>query len=144
MNNKKGEHRNEALIREFAETSKGLKTSEGLRESNRRYIKDALYSVSAGKRKTPGWLKKRISIPFPVAAGFLVIFCLQLILQSFNLITYFKESKPTVSNKTDSIGLLEKPVQPHYSEHNVYVAGMGFVEKLKNYTYFKENNYENN
>jgi len=144
MDNKKDENRNEALIREFEETSKGLKIPEGLRDSNRKYIKDALYSVNAEKRKTPGWLKKRVSIPFPVAAGFLVIFCLQLILQSFNLITYFKTSKPTVSDKTDSIGLLEKSVQPHYSEQNVYVAGMGFVEKLKNYTYFKENNHEKN
>ena len=144
MDNKKDEKRNEALIREFAESSKELKTPEGLRGSNRRYIKDALYSVNAERKRTPGWLRKRISVPFPVAAGFLVIFCLQLTLQFINLTTYFKTSKPIVSDKTDSIGLLEKPLQLHYSEQNVYVAGMGFVEKLKDYAYFKENNYEIN
>lgn len=144
MDNKKDEKGNEALIRQFTESSKELKTPEGLRDSNRRYIKDALYSVNAERKRTPGWLKKRISVPFPVAAGFLVIFCLQLTLQFINLTTYFKTSKPTVSDKTDSIGLLEKPLQPHYSERSVYVAGMGFVEKLKNYETVKESNYESN
>ena len=144
MDNKKDEEKNEALIREFAESSKQLKPPEGLRDSNRRYIGNALFSVNAEKRKTSGWLRKRISVPFPVAAGFLLIFCLQLTLGSFNLTTYFRTSEPTVSDKTDSTGLVEKPLQLHYSEHNVYVAGMGFVEKLQNYAYFRENNYEGN
>jgi hypothetical protein len=144
MNNKKDEKRNEALIREFAESSKELKTPEGLRDSNRKYIKDALYPVSAVKGKTPGWLRKRISVPFPVAAGFLLIFCLQLTLQFSNLTAYFKTSKQTVSDKTDSTGLVEEPLQLQYSEQNVYVAGMGYVEKWKNYAYFKENNHESN
>lgn len=139
------EKRNEELIREFAESSKELKTPEGLRDSNRRYINDVLCSVNAEKRKTPGWLRKRISVPFPVAAGFLLIFCLQITLSFINLTAYFKTSKPIVSDKKESIGLLEKPLQNHYSEQNIYVAGIGFVEKLKNNdAYFKENEYESN
>lgn len=47
MNNKKGEKRNETLIREFAESSKELKAPEGLRDSNRRRIADALHSANA-------------------------------------------------------------------------------------------------
>ena len=133
MDNKNDEKRNEALIREFEKSSKELKAPKGLRDSNRRYIRDAVYSVNAERRETPGWLRKRISVPFPVAAGFLVVFCLQLILQFINLTTDFKRSEHTVTDKTDSKGLLEKPLQPHYSEQNVYVAGMGFVEKWKNY-----------
>ncbi len=144
MDSKKNEERNEALIRKFEKSSKELKTPEGLRDSNRKYIRDALCSARAEKRKASGWLRKRISVPFPVAAGFLVIFCLQFILQFINLTTYFKTSRPTISDKIDSIGLLEKPLQPHYSEQNVYVAGMGFVEKSKNYSYDKENDYESN
>ncbi len=144
MDNKKDKEEDEALIREFAESSKELKTPKGLRDSNRKYINDAVYSANAERRKTPGWLRKRISVPFPVAAGFLVVFCLQLTLQFINLTTYFKTSKQTVSDKTDSTGLVEEPLQLHYSERNVYVAGMGFVEKWKNYAYFKENNYESN
>ena len=143
MNNKKDEKRNEALIREFAESAKGLKAPEGLRDSNRRRIEDALHSANAEGR-TPDWLRKRISVPFPVAAGFLLIFCLQLTLQFINLTTFFQTPKEAVSNKTESIGLLEEPLQLHYSERNVYVAGMGFVEKWKNYAYFKENDYESN
>ncbi len=144
MDNEKDETRNEALIREFADSSRELKTPEGLRDSNRKYINNALHSANTERRKTPGWLRKRISVPFPVAAGFLLIFCLQLTLQFINVPTYFKTSKPTVSDKTDSTGLVEEPLQLHYSEQNVYVAGIGFVEKWKNYAYFKENNYESN
>lgn len=143
MNNKKDEKRNETLIREFAELSKELKSPEGLRDSNRRRIADALHSTNAQGR-TSGWLRKRISVPFPVAAGFLLIFCLQLTLACFNLTTHFRTPKEAVSNKTNSTGLVEEPLQLHYSEHNVYVAGMGFVEKLKNYAYLRENNYEGN
>lgn len=141
MDNKKDELRNDALIREFVESSKRLRTPEGLRDSNRRRIEDALHSAST-EGSTPGWLRRRISVPFPVAAGFLLIFCLQLTFQCFNVRTYFKTPKETASHKTDSTGLVEKPLQLHYSEQTVYVAGMGFAERLKNYAYSKENNYE--
>ncbi len=143
MNNKKDEKRNDTLIRKFAESAKELKSPEGLRDSNRRCVADALHSANA-EVKTSGWLRKRIPVPFPVAAGFLLIFCLQLTLACFNLTTYFKTPEETVTDKTYSTGLVEEPLQLHYSEHNVYVAGMGFVEKLKNYAYFRENNYEGN
>ena len=144
MDNNKDKKRNEALIREFAESLKELKTPEGLRDSNRRYIRDALGSTSAERGKTPSWLSKRVSVPFPVAAGFLVLFCLQLALMFFNPADRFKTSEPTFSDKTDSVGLLEEPVQPHYSERNIYVAGMGFVENVKDYAYLKEKNHESN
>ena len=137
MENNKDEKRNEALIREFSESLKELKTPEGLRDSNRRYIQDALCSTSAERGRTPGWLTKRISVPFPVAAGFLVIFCLQFALVFFNLAGQFKASEPALSDRANSKGLLEETVQPHYSERNVYVAGMGFVENVKDYTYLK-------
>jgi len=143
MNNKKDEKKSEALIREFAESAKELKAPEELRDSNRRRIEDALHSAYAEER-IPGWLRKRISVPFPIAAGFLLIFCLQLTLQCFNLAIHFRTPKEAIANNTDSTGLVEEPLQLHYSERNVYVAGMGFVENLKNYAYLKENNYEGN
>jgi len=144
MDNKQDEKRNEALIREFAKSSQELKTPEGLRDSNRRHINDAIYSANAERRKAPGWLRKRICVPFPVAAGFLVIFCLQLTLQFFNLTAFFQRPREAVANKTDAIGQLEKPSQLRYSERNVYVAGMGFVETFKNFAYSQENDYESN
>ncbi|MHC4118953.1 MAG: hypothetical protein ACYSWO_15770 [Planctomycetota bacterium] len=143
MNNKKDEKRNETLIKEFAELSKGLKTPEGLRDSNRRRIADALHPANA-EGNTSGWLKRRISVPFPVAACFLFIFCLQLTLQCFNLKSYFKTPESIVSDGTDSTGLVEEPLQLRYSEQTVYVAGTGFVERLKSYAYLKESSYESN
>lgn len=144
MDNNNDEKRNEILIREFAESLKKLKTPEGLRNSNRRYIRDTLDSMSAERSKTPGWLSKRISVPFPVAAGFLVLFCLQCALVFFNLAGQAKTYEPAFPNKASSIGLSEEPVQPCYSEHTVYVAGIGFVEDVKDYAYFKEKDYESN
>ena len=143
MNSKKDERRNETLIRDFAESSKSIKIPDGLRDSNRRRIENALHSAN-GKERTPGWLRKRISVPFPVAAGFLLVFCLQLALQCFNLTTYFRTPSEAISDKTDSTGLEEEPLQLHYSEQTTYVAGMGFAQKLKNYAYLRENNYESN
>ncbi|MBN2588906.1 MAG: hypothetical protein JXA96_03515 [Sedimentisphaerales bacterium] len=139
MNNEK---RNEELISKFSESSKKLKTPDGLRDSNRKYIKEALNSINTEKRETPGWFKKRISISYPVAACFLLIFCLQITLGYFHLKYYSKTQKTIVHNNTDSIGHLEDTVQPFYSEHNVYVAGIGYVEKTQKYTYFKENTNE--
>jgi hypothetical protein len=144
MDNNNDEKRNEITIREFAESLKKLKTPEGLRDSNRRYIRDALNTMSAEKDKTPGWLSKRISVPFPVAAGFLMLFCLQLALALFNLGDRFRTSEPPIPDKTDSTGLLEEPAEPQYSERDVYVAGMGFVENVKDYAYFKEKDHESN
>ncbi len=144
MDNNKDQKKDEVLIREFAELLRELKTPEGLRDSNRRHIRDALGSVSAERAGTAGWLSKRISVPFPVAAGFLVVFCLQLALQLFNLGDHFKTSEPGFSKRTESVGLLEEPIQPYYSERNVYVAGMGFVENVKAYAYLKETNDESN
>lgn len=144
MDSNSDDKRNEALIREFSESLKELKAPEGLRESNRRYIRDALCSANSEREKKTGWLNKRISVPFPVAAGFLLVFCLQLALQLFSMAGRLKTSEPPVPNRTNSIGLLKEPVRPHYSERNVYVAGMGFVENVKDYAYIKERNHERN
>ena len=143
MNNERDEKRDEALIREFAESTKGLKAPEGLRASNRRRIENALRSANAGGRTTD-WLRRRISVPLPAAAGFLLIFCLQLTLQLSDLRTYLRTPEETASTETDSIGLVEEPLQLHYSEQTVYVAGMGFVERSKNYAYLRENDHEGN
>jgi hypothetical protein len=144
MDSERNDQRDEALIREFAESLRELKTPEGLRDSNRRYIEHALHSAGAAPSKTPGWFTRRIAVPFPVAAGFLVVFCLQLVLQFFNLADRHKPSEPVLSDTTKSVGPSEESVRPHYSERNVYVAGTGFVENVKQYAYLKEKDNENN
>jgi len=144
MESNENEKKDGVLIRVFAESLKELKTPEGLRESNRQYIRNALCSASAERGRIPGLLSKRISVPFPVAAGFLVLFCLQLAIQFFSIGGQPGTSEPPFPDKTNSIGILEEPVQPRYSERNVYVAGMGFVENVKDYAYLKEKDYESN
>ncbi len=79
-----------------------------------------------------------------VSAYHYILICLQFALQSTNLKSYFKESQTVISDTTqNSIGLSEKSSESYYSEHGVYVAGIGFIEKSKSYDYFKENDYEN-
>jgi hypothetical protein len=137
MENNKDETKNDSLIRDFAESLQKAKIPEGLRESNRKYIKDALYSTEQKGRATMGWWKRRISIPVPIAAGFMLLICLQVTLQftSFNANT--NKTTSVVSDKTqNSIGLSEKPLESHHSEHSVYVAGMGFTKRSINYEYF--------
>jgi len=144
MKNNKDETKNESLFQKFAESLKNLKIPEGLRESNRRYIKDALHSTAYEKRATTSWWRRRVPIPLPIAAGFLLLICLQIALQFTNLKSYFTVSQTAISDKRQgSIGLSDKTVEPYYSEHGVYVAGIGFIEKSKSYDYFKENDYEN-
>lgn len=144
MENNKDETKNESLFQDFAESLKNLKIPEGLRESNRRYIEKALHSKAYENRASKNWWKKRVSIPLPIAAGFLLLICLQLALQFTNLKSYFTVSQTAISDKRQSsIGLSDKTVEPYYSEHGVYVAGIGFIEKSKTYDYFKENDYEN-
>ena len=103
-----------------------------------------MHSTGHENRETTSWWKRRVSIPLPIAAGFLLLICLQLALQFTNLKSYFTVSQTAISDKRQgSIGLSDKTVVPYYSEHGVYVAGIGFIEKSKTYDYFKENDYEN-
>jgi len=136
----------DSMIKAALSSLKDIKIPSDLRASNQRSIDEAIAETCDSSRsKGIFWWHKRISIPLPIAAGFLLVFCLQLILQSYNLTTYSKTSKTTrVSDTTQSsIGLSEKPSESYYSEHGLYVTGMGFIEKSKSYDYFKENDYEN-
>jgi len=81
----------------------------------------------------------------PIAAGFLLLICLQIALQFNNLKSYYKAPQTAITDKKQSpIGLSDKTVEPYYSEHGVYIAGIGFIEKSKSYDYFQENNHETN
>ena len=136
----------DSMIKAALSSLKDIKIPPDLRASNQRSIDEALAETSDSSRsKGIFWWHKRISIPLPIAAGFLLVFCLQLILQSYNLTTYSQTPKTTRVSDTmqNSIGLSEKSSESYYSEHGVYVAGIGFIEKSKSYDYFKENDHEN-
>ena len=143
MENNKDETKNDSLIRDFAKSLQKAKIPEGLRESNRKYIKNALHSKGNENRATSIWWKRRVSIPVPIAAGFLLMICLQFALQFTNFNGITKKDVSVVFDKTqNSIGLSEKPSENHYSEQGIYVTGMGFLEKSKTMYVFKENSYE--
>ena len=136
------EKQDEELIHEFSEASRKIKIPDNLRDSNRKFIKEALNSTSIEKRETLSWFRKGIIIPYPVAAVFLLIFFLQLALGFVNLTGYFTTFEQQTVVSTNSGNNSDKNIQPYYYENNVYVAGIGYVEKNINYTYFMENNNE--
>lgn len=89
-------------------------------------------------RLRTSWWKRRVSIPVPIVAGFMLIVGLQIFLQLSQIKKSFDASQP----QQHSADLLNPTVEPFYSEHGVYVAGIGFVEKSKTYDYFKETHYD--
>ena len=83
-------------------------------------------------------MKSKISIPLPFAAGFLIIFCLQFVLQFTGLTSRFKVPEKIVQTKpaATTVSISEQSTKAFYSEHSVYVTGIGFVKKSKNYDLF--------
>ena len=137
---------NDKLIEKFAESLKKLDIPQNLRASNRNHIHNAFNALPAKTSKNSWWFKKRISIPYPVAAGFLLVFFLQFVLYSLNLVGDFKGHEGEFGNisHTSSIGQSKDIVGPYHSEQGVYVAGIGFVEKTTNTYYRMESHHENN
>ncbi len=78
----------DSMIKATLSSLKDIKIPPNLRASNQRSIDEALAETcDSSRNKGIFWWHKRISIPLPIAAGFLLVFCLQLILQSYNLTT---------------------------------------------------------
>ena len=124
----------DAQIRDALSGLKDLKIPPDLRASNQRNIEDALVETRGGRpRQGASWWHKRLSVPFPVAAGFMLVLGLSLILgllqrQTVNL---------SVPEDTKSVkSMMSSEVRPHYYEASVYVAGMGFIEKERGYRFF--------
>lgn len=134
------EAKDNALIENALAPLKALKTPPGLRTLNRDRINKALTErINDNSRaRIPLW-RRRISIPFPVAAVFAVFFCSLLFLQLSQM-----ERHPEASKATNVAIATAKPEEPHYYEKALYVRGIGFINQEHGYKFFEENNHEIN
>lgn len=132
------ENHEEKLIQKFSESLNKLEVPDKLRESNRNSIRNAMGSVET----KAVWYRKKLSVPMPIAAGFLLVLSFQLLLFGFQI------SKINIDDidqaQSNSADQLEPSEDPYYSEQGVYIAGIGFVEKSQHTFCRLENHYENN
>ena len=102
MGNNQDETKNDFLPQGFIDSLKNVEIPGGLRESNRKYIKDALHSTGNENRATSIWRKRRISVPVPIAAGFMLLICLQVALQFTDFNKNTNKDISVVSSKTQN------------------------------------------
>ena len=141
----------DASIENALSPLRGLKIPPTLRASNEQRIREALAERAERSERTGfWWWRRRISIPAPVAAGFLIAFCL---LSLFQLVRIFQPTQATKPSEykadkavipSDTKTIAPKQKQPSYYEKTVYIAGMGFINQERGYQFLQENNYENN
>ena len=115
---------------------------------NRQRIHTAL--SRKGRRWRVSWWRRRMAVPFPMAAGFVAVFGILVWLQA-SQIDWGPESAQErgpiqrVMDIGSDTGASETGQgRYHPYESAVYVAGMGFVERNYGRVFIRENNHENN
>ena len=149
-NQEPGDQREDSLIEESLSSLKALEIPSGLRDSNRQRIEQVLAEVSKAEvgLRYPWW-RRRVVIPLPVAAGFIIAFGL-LITGQIAQVNWGDKTTPVRYDKTEVIrkSSPERPAQNqdklYYHEAGIYVAGIGLVEKEYGHNFFQENSHENN
>ena len=141
----------DASIENALSPLRNLKIPPTLRASNKQRIRQALAERAERSERTGfWWWRRRISIPAPVAAGFLIVFCLLALLQLGRTNQPLQATKPSeyksgkAITDSDTKTTAPKQKQPYYYEKTVYIAGMGFINQERGYQFLQENNYENN
>lgn len=142
MRNSEPQMKAEKLLEQFSRTLRRLDLPDSLRQKNRRRIEAAL--EAGPTEKTTPWRRRRLSVPVPVAAGFLLLFGLELLLSGLYVKGRLGGDPPAVAAKTptQSTGRVDRTDEPEIVEQGTYIAGIGFTEKTKLYYYQRENEYE--
>lgn len=134
----------EKRMGEISDALNRLEVPKELRLLNRRCIEHAFETAANGKK---AWYQRRVSVPLPAAAGFLLFLGLQILLSSLYLADRLRGEAAVIADggiHTQSTGLLNNTDEPVIVEQGTYIAGIGFVEKSKRYVYAMENEYETN
>ncbi len=135
------EERCDGLIRDALAPLKGVGMHACARTSAERRIQAALAGDAVGRSDLGRtWWRRRVSVPIPVAAGFVLFLGLLGILQLRQL------SQPHTMDKREVVsgpGLVVTEVsRPQYYEEALYVTGMGLVNSERGYRLFQENSHE--
>ena len=123
-----------------------LEPPAGLRQSNRRYLRR--YGEKQNPPRTPWW-KRRLAIPYPVAAGFILAFGALLFLNTkpqpkndYAPSVSVPEQTQTPKNNQSTRPHLALQPEASYYESSYYVAGLGAIEKKQGYLFLEEYNHE--
>jgi len=115
----KDKHEHE-LIETFGQVARQVPIPEGLRAKNRAAIQNAFAAVP--KTRRPRWWQQRVAVPLPMAAAVLLLLALQC--------AWMLRSTISTPKTMDVVAeQLQPPAEDHYTETNVYVAGIGTIER---------------
>lgn len=113
----------------------------GARTSTERRIQAALaVAVTSRDGLWRTWWRRRVSVPFPVAAGFVLFLSVLGILQLCQLSHRPAGDKAGLASK--SVPVATEVSKPEYYEEGLYVTGMGLVNSERGYRLYKETNHE--
>lgn len=129
------------LIRDGLAPLKRVGMPAGARTSTEQRIQAALAGAVAsrdGLWRT--WWRRRVSVPFPVAAGLVLFAALLGTLQLRQLSYQYTVDKPEVASTPGPAAA--QVSRPQYYEEALYVTGLGFVNSERGYRFFEENNHE--
>jgi len=153
--NKKQENSNEYIndngvdsqIENALEPLKSLNLPNSLRNSNQKAIQEALADKNSARDTLPGsWWYRRISVSYPMAAGFIIAFLLSIILQ-FISVTSDTNDVQSVNKQSESIVQslkADSSDETYYYETTIYMCSLGILGQEQGYQYYKENDYELN
>jgi len=138
LNEHKGgsDERHDDLIRDALAPLKSVGMPPGTRSSTERRIRTSLADDVAwrGGVRIPWWWRRRVSVPFPVAAGIVLFLVLLGTLQLWQLSHDDMASQREVAFRP---GPATAPASgPQYYEETLYVTGMGVVNNERGYRFF--------
>lgn len=131
----------EDLIRGSLAPLKGVGMPPGVRAATQKRIGRALAAKNSPSSHL--WIacwRWRISVPFPVAAGFLIA---SLLLGALQL--EHASRRHTVARPPGTRGLkppIARQERPRYYEEALYVRGMGCVSRERGYRFLEENDHD--
>ena len=144
---KKTELQEEAVLKKVLEPLKMLKIPAGLRKTNQERIQDSL-NQKAKSFRVPWW-RRRIGVPLPAAAGFVIILGVLSLLQISRFDAYQEGNKPieqmipVEETRFNTEKAQKQEERFYYYETANYVAGLGFVERERGRIFIRENHHDN-
>jgi len=129
------DERHDDLIRDALAPLKEIGMPAGARASAERRIHASLAGDVACRDsiRTPWW-RRRVSVPFPVAAGIVLFLVLLGTLQLWQLGHGSTLSQREVAFQPGPVTALAS--QPQYYEETLYVPGMGVINGERGYRFF--------
>jgi hypothetical protein len=134
------DERGDDVIRAGLAPLKGVGMPAHTRTATEKRIQTSLAGGAGGRVRFPTtWWRHRVSVPVPVAAGFVLFLVLLGILQLWQLGLHRADKSVATLPPGPAAAEVSKP---EYYEQGLYVTGMGLVNSERGYRLLKESNHE--